>query len=105
MITNTTNSVFSGMRFVQSQFWTMAITHSEDVLLENIYVNSTSSNSVKLFTFASPSQLGADKVSNRALPKIPTAVTHSILTASPFEIGPSPVGMTTYRPKLILQTS
>ncbi len=46
MITNTTNSLFSGIRFVQSQFWTMAIKNSEDVLLEGIYVNSTSNSSV-----------------------------------------------------------
>ncbi|KAK0435475.1 pectin lyase fold/virulence factor [Desarmillaria tabescens] len=45
MITNTTNSLFSGIRFVQSQFWTMAIKNSEDVLLEGIYVNSTSNSS------------------------------------------------------------
>ncbi|KAL0948166.1 hypothetical protein HGRIS_010778 [Hohenbuehelia grisea] len=44
MITNTTNSLFTGVRFVQSQFWTMAIKNSEDVLLENIYINSTSSS-------------------------------------------------------------
>ncbi|KAF9459794.1 polygalacturonase [Collybia nuda] len=44
MITNTTKSRFSGVRFVQSQFWTMAIINSEDVLLDGIYVNSTSSS-------------------------------------------------------------
>ncbi|KAF9490443.1 pectin lyase-like protein [Pleurotus eryngii] len=44
MITDTTRSVFSGIRFVQSQFWTMAIKSSDEVLLENIYVNSTSSS-------------------------------------------------------------
>ncbi|KAL5484761.1 hypothetical protein ACEPAI_7403 [Sanghuangporus weigelae] len=42
MITNTTDSVFDGIRFVQSQFWTMAITHSKRLLLQNIYINSTS---------------------------------------------------------------
>ncbi|KAF8891805.1 pectin lyase fold/virulence factor [Infundibulicybe gibba] len=42
MITNTTKSLFSGIRFVQSQFWTMAIKNSEDVLLDGIYINSTS---------------------------------------------------------------
>ncbi|KAK0477647.1 pectin lyase fold/virulence factor [Armillaria novae-zelandiae] len=45
MITDTSNSLFSGIRFVQSQFWTMAIKDSEDVLLEGIYVNSTSNSS------------------------------------------------------------
>ncbi|KAJ3974203.1 polygalacturonase [Lentinula raphanica] len=46
LIANSTNSVFSGIRLVQSQFWTMAIKDSEDILLEGIYVNSTSNNSV-----------------------------------------------------------
>ncbi|KAG6916616.1 hypothetical protein DXG01_006112 [Tephrocybe rancida] len=45
MINNTTNSLFNGLRFVQSQFWTMVIKNSEDVLLDSIYVNSTSSSS------------------------------------------------------------
>ena len=51
VIANTTSSHFTGLRFVQSQFWTMALTHTQDVLLDNIYVNSTSSNSVGLFPF------------------------------------------------------
>ncbi|GAB0134682.1 hypothetical protein EsDP_00003043 [Epichloe bromicola] len=38
------NSVIRGLRFVQSQMWTMAITHSHDVELDDIYVNSTSSS-------------------------------------------------------------
>ncbi|KAG6860440.1 hypothetical protein C0995_011080 [Termitomyces sp. Mi166 len=45
MITNTTNSRFTNLRFVQSQFWTMAIKNAEDVLLDSIYINSTSSTS------------------------------------------------------------
>ncbi|KAF5350919.1 hypothetical protein D9758_010499 [Tetrapyrgos nigripes] len=45
MIANATASHFDGIRFVQSQFWTMAIRDSIDVLLENIYVNSTSNSS------------------------------------------------------------
>ncbi|EJC99707.1 uncharacterized protein FOMMEDRAFT_92812 [Fomitiporia mediterranea MF3/22] len=40
MITNTSDSVFDSMRFVQSQFWTMAITHSKDLLLQNIYITA-----------------------------------------------------------------
>ncbi|KNZ76189.1 Putative galacturan 1,4-alpha-galacturonidase B [Termitomyces sp. J132] len=43
MITNTTDSHFNNLRFVQSQFWTMAIKNAEDVLLDSIYINSTSS--------------------------------------------------------------
>ncbi|PAV15988.1 pectin lyase [Pyrrhoderma noxium] len=44
MITGTNSSVFRGIRFVQSQFWTMAITHSHRVLFEDIYINSTSTD-------------------------------------------------------------
>ncbi|KAH7104631.1 pectin lyase fold/virulence factor [Auriculariales sp. MPI-PUGE-AT-0066] len=44
-IWNTTNSLFQGIRFVQSQMWTMTIIHSEQVLLQDIYVNSTSHSS------------------------------------------------------------
>lgn len=43
-ITNTTDSVFSGIRFVQSQFWSTAITYSRNVLLQDMYVNSTSNS-------------------------------------------------------------
>ncbi|KAI0147042.1 pectin lyase fold/virulence factor [Xylariaceae sp. FL1272] len=39
-----TNASFTGLNFVQSQMWTMAIMHSESVLMEDIYVNSTSQN-------------------------------------------------------------
>ncbi|THU85497.1 polygalacturonase [Dendrothele bispora CBS 962.96] len=45
MVTNTTSSHFDGIRFVQSQFWTMAIKNSVDVLFENIWINSTSNSS------------------------------------------------------------
>ncbi|KAK5989525.1 Alpha-L-rhamnosidase rgxB [Cladobotryum mycophilum] len=38
------NSVVKGLRFVQSQMWTMAITYSKGVDLEDIYVNSTSNS-------------------------------------------------------------
>lgn len=36
------DSVLRGLRFVQSQMWTMTIMHSRNLLLEDIYVNSTS---------------------------------------------------------------
>lgn len=36
-----TNSVIEGVRFVQSQMWTMTLINSENVLLQDIYVNST----------------------------------------------------------------
>ncbi|KAF2396244.1 pectin lyase-like protein [Trichodelitschia bisporula] len=37
------NSVFKGLRFIKSQMWTMTIIHSKSILLEDIYVNSSSS--------------------------------------------------------------
>lgn len=39
-----TNSVIKRLRFVQSQMWTMAITYSKGVELDDIYVNSTSTS-------------------------------------------------------------
>jgi len=39
------DSVFEGLRFVQSQMWTMTVIHSSNVLLQDIYVNSTSHDS------------------------------------------------------------
>ncbi|THW78173.1 pectin lyase-like protein, partial [Aureobasidium pullulans] len=41
-ITGTTNSVFEGLIFLQSQMWTMTVIHSSNVLLQDIYVNNTS---------------------------------------------------------------
>ncbi|KAF7934929.1 uncharacterized protein EAE98_002974 [Botrytis deweyae] len=43
-IWNATNSVFKGLRFVQSQMWTMIVFKSSSILLQDIYVNSTSSS-------------------------------------------------------------
>ncbi|KAK2024395.1 family 28 glycosyl hydrolase [Colletotrichum zoysiae] len=37
------NSVVRGLRFVQSQMWTMNIMYSKNLVFEDIYVNSTSS--------------------------------------------------------------
>lgn len=42
LITETTESVVEGLRFVQSQMWTMTVARSERMLLQDIYVNSTS---------------------------------------------------------------
>jgi len=39
--TGVTNCVFENLRFVQSQMWTMTLIHAKNILLENIYVNST----------------------------------------------------------------
>ncbi|EIN11435.1 pectin lyase-like protein [Punctularia strigosozonata HHB-11173 SS5] len=45
-IWKTRDSIFEGLRFVQSQMWTMTIAWSQNVLLQDIYVNSTSDNHV-----------------------------------------------------------
>jgi hypothetical protein len=41
-ITDSKESVVEGLRFVQSQMWTMTVIRSERMLLQDIYVNSTS---------------------------------------------------------------
>ncbi|RDW58427.1 hypothetical protein BP5796_12357 [Coleophoma crateriformis] len=43
-ITGTTDSSFEGLRFVQSQMWTMTVIHSRNVLLQDIYVSSRSTS-------------------------------------------------------------
>ena len=39
-ISNTTNSFFSGLRFIQSQMWTLTVIHSKNVLLQDVFVNN-----------------------------------------------------------------
>lgn len=39
--TGVTDCVFENIRFVQSQMWTMTVIYAQNILLENIYVNST----------------------------------------------------------------
>ena len=41
---DTTNSVFEGIRFLQSQMWTVTLFQSANVLLQDIFVSSTSNN-------------------------------------------------------------
>lgn len=36
-----TNSVVEGIKFVQSQMWTMTLIHSSKVLMQDIYINNT----------------------------------------------------------------
>lgn len=45
-IINTTDSVFRDLRFVQSQMWTVDVIKANNILLEDIYVNNTSQNSL-----------------------------------------------------------
>ncbi|RDX56268.1 pectin lyase-like protein, partial [Lentinus brumalis] len=45
VIRNSTNFTMQGMRFVQSQFWTMAVHTAENVLLEDITIRSVSNSS------------------------------------------------------------
>ncbi|KAF4308536.1 Glycoside hydrolase family 28 [Botryosphaeria dothidea] len=61
-ITGTKDSVFEGTRFVQSQMWTMTIIHSENILLEDMYVNSTDTKQAVGFDFSSLNTDGADTV-------------------------------------------
>ncbi|KAK3676759.1 hypothetical protein LTR78_003536 [Recurvomyces mirabilis] len=61
-ITGTDDSVFEGIRFVQSQMWTMTIIHSNNVLMENIYVNSTDLEHPVGFEFSSLNTDGADTI-------------------------------------------
>lgn len=41
--------VFEGLRFVQSQMWTMEVMYSRDFLLQDMFVNNTSENDVCSF--------------------------------------------------------
>ncbi|KAJ5832922.1 hypothetical protein N7474_001233 [Penicillium riverlandense] len=41
MTVSTSDSVFNGVRFVQSQMWTLSIIHSQRTLFDHIYVNNT----------------------------------------------------------------
>jgi galacturan 1,4-alpha-galacturonidase len=47
VINATSHSMLQNLRFVQSQFWTMAVNSTKDTILQNIYINSTSFDSVK----------------------------------------------------------
>ncbi|KAJ5698026.1 hypothetical protein N7462_000031 [Penicillium macrosclerotiorum] len=42
-ISGTSDSEFTGLRFLQSQMWTLSIIHTHRTLFDHIYVNSTSS--------------------------------------------------------------
>lgn len=61
-ITGTSDSYFSGLRFLQSQMWTMTIIHSQNILLEDIYVNSTDQRRAVGFEFSSLNTDGADTI-------------------------------------------
>lgn len=56
------NSVIEGVRFVQSQMWTMTVIHSNNLLLDNIYVNSTDTKQDVGFGFSSLNTDGADTI-------------------------------------------
>ncbi|KAL1857444.1 hypothetical protein Daus18300_010417 [Diaporthe australafricana] len=60
--TGVRDTVIENLRFVQSQMWTMTIIHAENVLLENIYVNSTDLEHPVGFDFSSLNTDGADTV-------------------------------------------
>ncbi|PMD45405.1 glycoside hydrolase family 28 protein [Hyaloscypha variabilis F] len=41
-IWNSRDSIFTGLRFVQSQMWTMTVFKSENIFMQDVYINSTS---------------------------------------------------------------
>ncbi|GAQ05909.1 alpha-L-rhamnosidase rgxB [Aspergillus lentulus] len=43
-VARASNSVFQGLRFLQSQMWTLSVIHSNHILFDSIYVNSTTTN-------------------------------------------------------------
>jgi galacturan 1,4-alpha-galacturonidase len=47
VINATSRSVFQNLRFIQSQFWTMVVNSTKDTVLQNVYINSTSFDSVR----------------------------------------------------------
>ena len=47
VIRNATNFTMRGMRFVQSQFWTLAVHTAQHVLMEDITIRSVSNSSVR----------------------------------------------------------
>ncbi|KAK7932310.1 glycoside hydrolase family 28 protein [Apiospora marii] len=59
---NGTNNYPGRIRFVQSQMWTVTIIHSENILMEDIYVNSTDTKQEVGFDFSSLNTDGADTV-------------------------------------------
>ena len=63
--TGLTNSVITGMRFVQSQMWTMTLIHASNVLLENIYVNSTADNGASIINTDGADTIYADNITFR----------------------------------------
>jgi len=65
MIVNSTNSHYTGIRFVQSQFWTLAVTNSTDIVMDGIYVNSTSNSSVPATNTDGIDILFSDKITLR----------------------------------------
>ncbi|PHH80216.1 hypothetical protein CDD80_2417 [Ophiocordyceps camponoti-rufipedis] len=54
-----------GLRFVQSQMWTMAITHSHDVELDDIYVNSTSTSQWNTLNTDGCDTINSDRITFR----------------------------------------
>jgi len=79
VIRNSTNFYMNGVRFVQSQFWSLTTYNASNVLMENIFISSTSNNGVSL----QPPVLVAECDNrSRNQPSIRTALTRSIPTIS-----------------------
>ncbi len=61
-ISNTTNAVFTGLRFIQSQMWTMTVIHSREVLLQDIYVNNLKNDGGLSFNTDGADTIYADRI-------------------------------------------
>ena len=59
VIRNATNFTMRGMRFVQSQFWTLAVHTAQNVLMEDITIRSVSNSSVRPCSLRLPSAGGS----------------------------------------------
>ncbi|CAE6466533.1 unnamed protein product [Rhizoctonia solani] len=65
-IWNTKNSTFQEIRFVQSQMWVMTVAHSEDVLLEDIYVSIKSNSSAGTRNTDGANTLASNRITFRS---------------------------------------
>lgn len=61
-ITDTTDSVIEGLRFIKSQMWTSTVIRSERILLQDIYVNNSCEPGIGTFDGCNVNTDGCDTV-------------------------------------------
>jgi polygalacturonase len=61
-ISDTTDSVIEGLRFINSQMWTMTVARSERILLQDIYVNNSCAPGAGTFPGCNVNTDGCDTV-------------------------------------------